>query len=90
MMNKFLYQKYAILSIFCLLGFTFQVHEALGSPSKVKISRLQFAEKAVGKVVPSDNAHKLRQARGGYCFCKRPRDGGMGRVPYTWCYFNPA
>ena len=61
MMNKFLYRKYAILSIFCLLGFTFQVHEALGSSSKGKISPLQFAEKAVGKVVPSDNAHQLRQ-----------------------------
>jgi rhodanese-related sulfurtransferase len=43
------------------LSFTLAVSETIASPSKGKISPLQFAEKAVGKVVPSDNAYQLRQ-----------------------------
>jgi rhodanese-related sulfurtransferase len=45
------------------MSFTLAVNETIASPSKGKISPLQFAEKAVGEVVPSDNAYQLRQER---------------------------
>jgi len=59
--RKIRFSSIFILSVSFLFGFSFPVNDVVGSPSKGEISQLQFVEKAVGKVVPSDNAYKLRQ-----------------------------
>lgn len=61
MPRKPLNQIDGFISIFFLLSFIGAVNEGFGNTSKGKLTELQFAEKAVGKVVPSDNAYQLRQ-----------------------------
>jgi rhodanese-related sulfurtransferase len=61
MIRKNFYLTIFGLSVLLAFASIFSVYEAIGSPTRNKISELQFAEKAVGKVVPSSNAYKLRQ-----------------------------
>lgn len=61
MIRKNFYLTISGLSFLLVFAFIFSVYEAIGDPTQNKISELQFAEKAVGKVVPSSNAYKLRQ-----------------------------
>jgi len=61
MMRKILVLTYGALFSFLMFGFTFPVSEVSGFAAKGKPTPMRFAEKAVGKVVPSDNAYQLRQ-----------------------------